>query len=359
MTAATSYRQRLTHFQTHLASTEAALISKSTDIFYFTGFPQLAHNEREAFLLVFPKTAVLFHHSFSPAPIQEKWLHSVPKTALIAMADQLKQTTIKKLLIDEQTLSVTEYFQLKKLFSGEILPLSSQWVWQLRLIKDTQELARMKTAGRIAARVFELIKKELRAGLTERVIANRITALMLEMGAAEPAFPTIVAFGAHGALPHHQPTDTRLKLETPILLDFGARCQGYCSDMTRSCWFGQRPSVVFQKIEKIVTAAYQQTLSHLQKRSPKQSLAARDVDGVARGHIARAGLGNQFIHTTGHGLGLEIHEPPSLSWQNEAKIIPGMAVTIEPGVYLEKAFGYRHENTVVITSKSAEVLTIL
>lgn len=357
--AAASYRQRLARFQTHLDSTTAVLVSKPTDIVYFTGFPQLAPAEREAFLLVLPKNAVLFHHSFSPAPIQEKWLQSVPKTALAAIADRLNQTAIKQLLIDENTLSVAEYFQLKKLFSGELLPLNAQWVWQLRLVKDAQELAAIKIAGRIAASVFQSIQKELKAGITERAVANRIVALMLEHGADEPAFPTIVAFGPHGALPHHQPTTTKLKPEMPVLLDFGARFQGYCSDMTRSFWFGKQPSAQFQKIEKIVTNAYQQTLTHLQKRSAKQTLTARDVDGIARNHVAREGFGDQFIHTTGHGLGIEIHEPPSLSWQNEAPIAPGMTITIEPGVYLPKEFGYRHENTIIVTQKSAEVLTKL
>src|SRR5690606_10429155 len=125
--------------------------------------------------------------------------------------------------------------------------------------------------------------------------------------------------------------------------------------MTRSFWFGKRPSPLFVEVAGIVRAAYEQAAGMLLRR--RDGLTAKQIDDTARTVIAGQNYGDQFIHTTGHGLGIEIHEPPSLSWQNPAEIKPGMAVTIEPGIYLPGKFGYRHENTFLVTQKGATVLT--
>lgn len=358
MTASTSsYRQRLSAFQTQLQPGETALISKPNDIFYFTGFPQLAPAEREAFLLVSVKQATLFHHSFSPILPKRSWLMSVPKTALTVVATAIANQKVTRLLIDGYTLSVHEYWQLKKLLACPIKPMNEQLIWQLRTIKDQAELALMKQAGVIATKIFTKIHRELKPGVTERQVANQIASQLLTHGAQSPAFPIIVAFGDHGALPHHQPTDAKLKKETPVLIDFGARYQNYLSDMTRSWWFGKKPSPRFLHIEKIVKAAYQKTVDQLSNRG--QPVTAKQLDATARQFIADQGFGEQFIHTTGHGLGIEIHEPPSLSWQNHAVIKPGTTLTVEPGVYLPGEFGYRHENTVAISTKGLKILTEL
>ena len=350
-----SFQRRLTAFQTQLKLGEAALISKPNDIFYFTLFPQLAPNEREAFLLVSAKQTTLFHHSFSPTLPKTNSLTSVPKTDLTVVGNAITDLKVKQLLIDEDTLSVREYFHLKKLVSCSIKPLNPQWVWRQRTIKDAAELALMKQAGKIATTVFKQIIEELQSGVTERQVARRIATLLMEHGADEPAFPIIVAFGPHGALPHYQPTENKLKPETPVLIDFGARYQHYLSDMTRSFWFGKKPSARFQQVEHIVKTAYQKTLDQLATRP----LTAKNLDDTARQYITKQGFGDQFIHTTGHGLGIEIHEPPSLSWQNNAVIQPGTTITIEPGIYLPGEFGYRHENTIVINPKSITILTEL
>ena len=348
-----SFRQRLVQLQTQLKPGENALISKPNDIFYFTGFPQLAPAEREAFLLVSVKQATLFHHSFSPTLPRQNWLTSVPKTDLTMIATAINDQKTKLLLIDDDTLSVHEYWQLKKLLKCSIKPIDQQWVWRQRTTKDSAELALMKQAGSIAAVTFKKIINELKPGLTELQVANRIATLLLEHRAQAPAFPIIVAYGAHGALPHHQPSSTKLKPETPVLIDFGARYQNYLSDMTRSFWFGKKPSARFLQIETIVKAAYQKTFDRLTRRP----LTAKDLDATARQYITKQGFGDQFIHTAGHGLGLEIHEPPSLSWQNDAVIRPGTTLTIEPGIYLPGEFGYRYENTIAIMDKGLKILT--
>lgn len=355
MTAAI-YERRLKALRKQLKATESVLISKPTDIFYLTGFPQLAPTEREAFLLVAPKKSWLFHHSFSPTGPKIKSLNQVPKADLNLIADQLATLPTKQLLIDEHNLSFSEYKQLKNRVKNLALAsLNSSWLWSARAIKDKAEIALMRQAGKLALQVLNRVKKALRPGLTERQVAAQIASLLLAGGAQEPAFPIIVAFGPHGALPHHQPTDFKLKSEMPVLIDLGARYQGYLSDLTRSFWFGKKPTQQFQEIEKLVQTAYQKTLDILIQR--KEVVTSKTIDQTARQYLSEQGYGEQFIHTTGHGLGLEIHEPPSLHWQNETKILEGMTITIEPGLYLKNSFGYRHENTVLVTKKGAEILT--
>jgi Xaa-Pro aminopeptidase len=352
-----AYRQRLSALQKTLANKSAALLSKPNDIYYFTGFPQLAPAEREAFLLLTTKSATLFHHSFSPTLPKRSWLTTVPKTDLSIIGARLNEMRIISLLVDEDNLSVNEYFRLKNNLTSEIKPLNQQSVWTLRARKDATELKLMQQAGRIGVQVINQIRKELKADQTEQEIANRIVSLMLEQGARGQAFPTIVAFGPHGALPHHQVTATKLKPETPVLIDLGVNYEGYLSDLTRTFWFGKQPTKRFLQIEQIVQTAYQKALERLKNRTVHPT--AQDLDAAARRYITDQGFGEQFIHTTGHGLGLEIHEPPSLSWQNEVEVLPGNTLTIEPGIYLDKEFGYRYENTVAVTKSSTIILTKL
>lgn len=356
ITQAPDFRKRLAGFQRHLAPDQAALISKPTDIFYYTGFPQLAPAEREAFLLVTPEQTVLFHHSFSPAPSARSGIVSVPQTAPVAMVPYLEIPALKTLLIDVNNLTVWERDQLAQTFSHALEPLPAEWVWEQRVRKDASEQVAMKTAGQIAMKAFQRISKKIVAGMTEQDLATLLITALIQEGAQEPAFPTIVAFGANSALPHHQPTAQKLRPETPILLDFGARFQGYCSDMTRTIWFGKKPSAEFLTVEKMVHEAYTQVLKTL--NSKPKNLTAQQLDAVARDLITDNGFGKQFIHTTGHGLGIEIHEPPSLGWNNETSISPDTILTVEPGIYLPGKFGYRHENTVLIAKTGTVILTV-
>jgi Xaa-Pro aminopeptidase len=347
------HQQRLQKFQQHLKKGQAVLISKSTDIFYLAGFPQLAPTEREAFLLIKPRQAILFHQGFSPTLPSSAYLTNIPKTNLKKVATYLEDMI--ELLLDEQTLTIAEFKQLKKQTNCSLTDLNQDWIWQQRELKDPQEISLMRRAGQIASQVFGEIIPELKVGQTELAVAQRIAQLVLKKKAVGQAFPTIVAFGKNGALPHYQPRAVKLKAETPVLIDFGVNAGGYYSDMTRTIWFGRKPSQKFLEIERVVLTAYAQTLTKLKTR--KKELTAKDLDGAARGVIAKQGFADQFIHTTGHGLGLEIHEPPSLFWQNEKPIKPNMTITIEPGIYLPGEFGYRHENTVLVTKKGAKILT--
>ncbi|MCC6710899.1 MAG: M24 family metallopeptidase [Candidatus Pacebacteria bacterium] len=352
------YAQRLKVIQQQIEPGEAYLISKATDITHFTGFPQLVPEEREAFLCLTQQQAFLFHHSFSPTLSNFSELTYIPETSLNKIHLTLQQEKITTLYLDEKTLFADEFKFLSQFFSDEKLKkIEPQLILKSRLIKDELALAHQQTAGQIIAQVFDQLPQLLAVGLTEKQLTGKIVGLMMELGAESPAFPTIVAFGANGALPHHQPTDRKLLPNEAVLIDAGAKVNGYRSDMTRTLWFGNKPTPEFLKIEQIVKTAYDQATAIIQ--NGPQTHLVKDIDDAARNYITQQGYGNEFIHTTGHGIGLEIHEYPSVSWFTKEPIEPNTTITIEPGIYLVGQFGYRFENTVYITDNSYQVLTQL
>ncbi len=178
---------------------------------------------------------------------------------------------------------------------------------------------------------------------------------MRAMGAKGPSFDLIVAFGENGALPHHVTSERKLKDNEPILIDFGCVYKGYCSDITRTFFHGT-PGEEFNKVYNIVKKAHDEGLKAL-----KPGLAAKAADKVCRDIISDEGYGQYFIHSTGHGVGLEIHESPAVSSRADEKSLlkKGMAVTVEPGIYLLGKFGVRIEDTALITDDGCEVLTRL
>jgi Xaa-Pro aminopeptidase len=349
------YAQRLKNIQKKISVDEAYLISKATDIIHFTGFPQLVPEERESLLIITKNKAFLFHHNFSPTLKNFPELIYIPQTNLSKIEEILKQENTANLSIDEQTLVAKEFKFFKKLFKKNIIPMPDDFIWQFRLQKDELALANQQRAGQIIAQVFEKISQWLHAGITEKQLAGKIIGLMMEMGSEGPAFPTIVAFGSNGALPHHQPTDKKLKQNTAVLIDAGAKFNGYRSDMTRTFWFGKKQDQEFLDMEKIVKQAYQESIKIIEKGAQEQII--KDIDDAARSYIERQGLGNEFIHTTGHGIGLDIHEPPSVSWMNKDTLLPNTTITIEPGIYIIGKFGYRYENTIYVTKNSYQVIT--
>jgi Xaa-Pro aminopeptidase len=187
--------------------------------------------------------------------------------------------------------------------------------------------------------------------MTERAVADRIELLMREHGAQGPAFPTIVASGPHAARPHHEPGDRRLAPGEPIVIDMGARLGGYCADLTRTVCLGA-PAEPFASIYNIVLAAQETALGAI-----RPGMRGRDADAVARDAIAAAGYGDRFIHGLGHGLGIKVHEAPSVGRRSDDVLRPGQVVTVEPGVYVEDWGGVRIEDVGVVTEDGLRDLT--
>ena len=356
--------------QNSLLPNQAVLISTPSDIAYFTGFECLLASEREAFVLITPTKVTLLKATFSPLPTEVFFaVHNNVQPA--ALAEHLKnifneQSQINELLIDESNLFVNEYHEiLNKLHdTHSITPVDKAKIWNLRTVKDDDEVTVLEKAGQIVQKVMTSAPHHFQIGITERQICHILESELRQIGAEMPSFPTIVAFGPHAAEPHYQPGDTPLTNGTVVLIDMGAQYHHYCSDMTRVFWFGTEqtktstPFQKFQKIEKIVQDAYQAAVDFVtQAQKNAEKITAKMIDAVAREVIVKAGYSKEFIHTTGHGIGIDLHEPPSLNWQNAQPITTGMTFTIEPGVYFRNEFGYRYENTLLLTADGVRSLT--
>lgn len=351
------FSTRLRSLQQSISANEWWLLSSPYDVQYFTNFGLDHSPERTALLWASRHSAILAHSPFSTPPHEAHGVHLISNLqfsqhlALIAKSSQ-QPTRIR---FDESDVRYLEFSQLNAAAESiqvtEILSLDRQMIWKLRSIKDVDELASIAEAGNKTAHAMQFGLQALKEGLTEIELARQIDAHM-RTHQGEPAFPTIVAFGAHTALPHHLPGDTALVKNQPVLIDLGVRFEQYCADMTRTAWFGSEPTPQFANLETTIKAAYKSALSQMRRGSP---IAA--VDTAARDVIKRAGFGENFIHTTGHGIGLEIHEPPSVYQSTTGELQSGMVITIEPGIYLSGEMGYRFENTVVV-QKSPKTVTI-
>lgn len=356
---------RLAQLQHHLSSDQVLLLSNPYDIQYLTGFVTLVPEEREALLLVSPLAAWLCHASFSPYSTQlaaETGVTAVagyPLGSLQELVGSLTANESIELLIDEISLLVQELRQLENLAGVSLSQLDREWLWEQRRVKSADEIEILTQAGRVTAQVMDRTLAALQPGLTEDEVRQLIEIDLLKSGSQRLAFPTIVAFGDHSALPHYQPdAEIKLQQEQAVLLDFGATVNHYRGDMTRTVWFGDKPSSTFTKIEQAVHEAYQAVLELLHATAPDYGkLTAADLDRAARQVIEQAGYGEAFIHTTGHGLGLDIHENLSLNGRNTLPLATDMVITVEPGIYLEGECGYRFENTVVLSEKGPQELT--
>ena len=231
----------------------------------------------------------------------------------------------------------------------ELLPLSGL-IEKERLCKSAAELLKIEASVKLNEEVFQQAFATMRPGQTERQVAGRIETLMRERGAQSPSFETIVAAGPNSALPHAVPSDRPIQAGEPIVIDMGLILDGYCSDMTRTVVLGQ-PDAKMVKISRIVRQAQLAATKII-----RAGVTGREVDQAARRVIKEAGYGQYFGHGLGHGVGLAVHEGPSLNRSNRCQLRPGMVVTVEPGIYLEGWGGIRLENMVVVEEKGARLL---
>jgi Xaa-Pro aminopeptidase len=225
------------------------------------------------------------------------------------------------------------------------------WVEELRTIKSAEEIARIRRSVETNSRAFEQAVARVKPGMKESDLAAELEYRMRRLGAEKPSFETIVAGGARSAWPHAQPTAARLKTGELAIVDMGAFQDGYASDMTRMLFLGKPDA----KVKRAYRAVLEAQLAGIDAVRPGAKTAT--VDAAARSVLKSHGLDAAFVHSTGHGLGLEIHEPPRIGRKDKTKLRAGMAITIEPGVYLEGFGGIRIEDTVIVTERGCEVLT--
>jgi len=227
----------------------------------------------------------------------------------------------------------------------------SGWLEAHRMLKSATEIELIRRSVVTNSKAFELAVRRVRPGMRERDLAAEIDHQMRRLGAEKPSFETIVASGGRSALPHAHPTGAALKPGQLVLIDMGAFQEGYASDMTRMLFLGEPGA----RVKRLYRAVLEAQLAALDAVRP--GVTASRVDRQAR-HVLKAyKLDRAFVHSTGHGLGLEIHEPPRIGKKDKTRLAAGMAITIEPGVYLEGVGGIRIEDTVVVTPNGCEVLT--
>jgi Xaa-Pro aminopeptidase len=338
---------------------DAALVTHPANRYWLTGFPADDHgpDESSGVAVIDQERATLYVSgtnfpwaaaSVRPDIAVEQWTHPWPTF----VADRLLDHGVARVGFEEQALTVGDWSALRDQ-SGDRLELVrlGDALDGLRSVKLDDEIALLERAIAITDAVFLAIRDELRPGMSERAVADRIEALMREHGAQGLAFPTIVAAGPHAARPHHEPSERPLAAGEPIVIDMGARFQGYCGDLTRTVCLGA-PTEPFPAIYNMVLAAQETALGAI-----RAGMTGREADAVARDAIAAAGYGDRFIHGLGHGLGIKIHEAPSVGRRSDDVLRPGQVVTVEPGVYLEDWGGVRIEDVGVVTADGLRDLT--
>jgi Xaa-Pro aminopeptidase len=220
-----------------------------------------------------------------------------------------------------------------------------------RQVKDGGEKRKILRAVRVAEEAFERIRAAVRPGRTERELANMLEAAMRDLGAESASFPPIVAVAERTSLPHARPTDREVASGDAILFDWGARVDGYCSDLTRMLYV-DRITPFFARLHGMVHEAQRRAL-----RMIKAGLSAKDIDGAARDFFKSKRRGKQFSHGLGHGIGLEVHEGPTVNHRSDSDLKLGMVFTVEPGLYLPGRGGVRIEDDVQVTRDGCRVLT--
>jgi Xaa-Pro aminopeptidase len=252
----------------------------------------------------------------------------------------------------ESTATVGQREALARQLQGREILTASGWVEQLRRVKDEAEVSRLRAAARAADAAFARVLERLEVGVAEKDLAAELDYQMRLAGAAAPAFDTIVASGPNAALPHAKPSSRRIREGDVIVFDFGAVVDGYHSDMTRTVFVGDPAKKALRRFYEVVLAAQEEGL-----RAAKVGVPACKVDSASREVIKEHGLGDLFVHSTGHGVGLEIHELPWVSFGFNEPLRAGEAITVEPGVYKQGIGGVRIEDTIVVREEGPEVLT--
>jgi len=321
------------------------------NIYYLSGF-----SGDSGALLVDSTSATLFTDGrFTIHPKEETrgirvHIHKGP--LLEAVGNHLRARKRQRIAVPPSRLTLAGWKALRKAAGGNL-----KWVTvdglveSLRAVKDSAEIERIRDAARLGSQVMEEAIRLIRPGVTELDIAAEIGYRMRRKGASGESFEAIVAAGPRSALPHARPTARRIGKNELVVLDLGAILRRYCSDLTRTVHVGKATARVRQWYHAVLDA---QTAA---RDAMKSGVTCGAIDAAARNVLQRKGLGRYFVHSTGHGIGLEIHEDPRIARDQKKLLETGNVVTLEPGVYVEGVGGIRIEDDALVTPRGAEILT--
>jgi Xaa-Pro aminopeptidase len=344
--------RRLEHLRRSLARDKqpAFLITGLPNIRYLTGF-----TGSNGYLLVAPEIVTLITDGRYDiqARQQTQGIEILVSTSNVqqVLVDLIRRRRYRRLGFERNRMTFQNYeFLRRKLTGRQFAPLDGL-VERQRMVKSAQEVERIRRAVELNSRAFDVACGQVRSDWTETRFAAEVEYQMRLLGASKPAFDTIVASGARSALPHASPQPVPLETNAPIVVDQGAILDDYVSDMTRMVCLGRlsnQQRLLFQAVREAQQAAIE---------AVKAGVKAHSVDRRARQVLKKFKLDKAFSHSTGHGVGLEIHEQPRIGFREDARLASGMVITIEPGAYLEGVGGVRIEDIVVVTSTGCEVLT--
>lgn len=329
---------------------DALLVTNLVNVEYLTGF-----TGTNGLALVGPGLRVFltdFRYVEQAAEqVGEGWER--PEVGRELLPHVFERVAAGKLAFEDADVSVRQVGQLReKAADGLELVEAGDLVEQLRMVKDPEELEAIAAAARLADDVFDWTMSQGLVGKTERQVALAAENRMRELG-AEPSFPSIVAGGPNGALPHAEPGTREIRAGELVVFDWGARLDGYCSDCTRTVATGDLGDAA-REVYDLVKAAQQAAFDAV-----LPGAGGKAVDAIAREMIAGGGHGERFGHGLGHGVGVEIHEKPTLSVASEDELAVGNVVTVEPGVYVPGHFGVRIEDLVVVEAGAPRSLTAM
>jgi len=328
---------------------DAFIVNNSSDLFYLTG-----ENISDYWLVITEKDQVAFSNRMLFAQVRENLGLKVVlcdnfNKLLKELTDFLISKKIRNTGIDSCSIS-TDLFQKIKKNSKIKLKMLPEFIKKIREIKTEKEIELIKKSCEIAVKVLSIVKKDISPGVTENYIANKIYSLFCKMN-VRPAFDIIVASGPNSGYPHHVTSDRIIKKNDIVLVDIGCKFNGYCSDLTRTFFLG--------KIKKLHKKIFD-SVKNAQKsaiREIRPEARASMIDSLARKIIKKSGFEKYFIHRTGHGVGIDIHEFPVISKEVNTILKKGMVFTVEPGVYIPEFGGVRIEDTVLVTETGCEILT--
>jgi Xaa-Pro aminopeptidase len=332
------------------AGIEALLITKRENVRYLSGFTGsagsvLVASGKPCLITDFRYTLQASNESAGVSVLIQK------KDHLAAVREAAEQAGVKTLWFDETSFTIENLKQLRK--QGLKLKGHRDIVGELRQQKDPHELLSIRKAIRRAEESFRELHHYLRPGVRESALALMLELLMRQKGARKAAFDTIVASGRNGAMPHASVSERRIKQGDLVTFDFGAEADGYFSDITRTVCVGS-PSARQREIHGLVLRAQQAAIAAV-----RPGISCTAVDSAARGMIGGAGYAQQFGHGTGHGIGLMVHEGPSVSPLSRGTVQSRMVFTVEPGIYIPGWGGVRIEDMVLVTDTGVKVLTTL
>ena len=330
---------------------DAILVSALPNIRYLSGF-----TGDNALLLVTPQSQTLFTDPRFAIQASEECKCAVkiaPRGPVDPYAvEAIRRKKLKRVGFEASRMIYDVYQRLKEALPlGTTLKPIGPVIENLRMVKTQDEINRIRRSVRTNSQAFEKTIQSVRPGVSESSIAAELEFQMRRMGAEKAAFETIVAVGPRSALPHARPGVQKAGVNDLLLIDMGACQDGYMSDMTRVLFFGK----VSRRIREMYTAVLNAQLAAI--AAVREGVTAEQVDRKARQVLESEGLGKAFVHSTGHGLGLEIHEPPRVGRRDKTRLQAGMAITIEPGAYIQGFGGIRIEDTVLVTKNGCEILT--